>query len=232
MAVFHTASTRIPDPTVSGTKVLHLHMNGVNDTNVFTDETGKTWTSYGDAKLSTTSPKFGTAAGYFDGTAGISTPYIAALALSTGTWMLDFWVRPDSVGSDQDLIAHRGVSDNANFWFVRLNASGQLRTLMKLDNAVVTDVLTSSTIPQGEYTHVRIVGVGRHIDGVAINGVFDTLTGTNGTGAAPAPAVELWVGCGDNSVANGLVGREDEVLLVKGGTYAVTNFTVPTLPWA
>lgn len=45
-----------------------LHFNGTNGAATFTDEYGWTWTGYGTAQLSTTSPKFGTAKLLLDGT--------------------------------------------------------------------------------------------------------------------------------------------------------------------
>lgn len=44
-----------------------LHFNGANGSQTFTDEYGRTWTAVGNAQLSTTTPKFGTAKGLFDG---------------------------------------------------------------------------------------------------------------------------------------------------------------------
>lgn len=53
-----------------------LNFNGANTSTTFTDETGKTWTAAGNAQLATADPKFGSAAGSFDGGSNsrISTP--------------------------------------------------------------------------------------------------------------------------------------------------------------
>jgi hypothetical protein len=70
-----------------------LHFNGADGSTTFTDETGKTWTAAGNAKLSTAQKKFGTASGYFDGTGDyISTPGHADFHFGTGDFTIDFWV--------------------------------------------------------------------------------------------------------------------------------------------
>lgn len=222
------------NPVPSGTKVFHLHMDGSNGSSTFTDQTGKTWTALGGAVLSTTNAQFGTACGLFDGTAGISTPYDSSLLLGMGTWMLDFWVRPDSGGSDQDLLAHREASDNSNFWFLRRTSADVLRFLVKYGGTTMADISTVGSVSTSTYTHVRVVATSQHIDGIAFNGVFQSLSGTNGSSGSPGmptPTVKFWIGCGDDSVAGGLNGRHDEMLLVMGGTYSTSNFTPPTVPW-
>ena len=52
-----------------------LHFDGANNSTTFTDETGKTWTAHGNAKISTAQYKFPTGSGLFDGTGDyIDTP--------------------------------------------------------------------------------------------------------------------------------------------------------------
>ena len=76
------------------TKAL-LHFNGDDESTIFTDESGKTWTAYGNAQLDTAQKKFGTASGYFDGTGDyIQTPAQADFNFGTDDFTVDFWFNP------------------------------------------------------------------------------------------------------------------------------------------
>ena len=72
-----------------------LHFNGDDGSTIFTDESGKAWTAYGNAQLDTAQTKFGSASVLFDNNAAsyISTPYHSDFDISGGDWTVDFWVR-------------------------------------------------------------------------------------------------------------------------------------------
>ena len=79
------------------TKAL-LHMDGGNNTTVFTDETGKIWTPGGSAVISTAHSKFNGASAYFPGGNGdwISTPDHADWDFTTSDGTINFWMYPQS----------------------------------------------------------------------------------------------------------------------------------------
>lgn len=62
-------------PVDDANTIALLHFNGTNNSTTFTDESGKTWTARGNAKISTAQSVFGGASGLFDGTTDyIDTP--------------------------------------------------------------------------------------------------------------------------------------------------------------
>ena len=47
-----------------------LHFDGINGSQVFTDESGKTWRVLGSTQISNISPKFGSGSGHFTSSSG------------------------------------------------------------------------------------------------------------------------------------------------------------------
>jgi len=89
-----------------GDKVM-LHMNGVNNSTTFIDDSGKVWTANGNAKIVTTESKFGGACAYFDGSGDyISTPITSDFYILSGdTLTIDFWVKKDMNGNFEALFS-------------------------------------------------------------------------------------------------------------------------------
>lgn len=81
-AVTRSQSPIVPQYGYEFDKKKHslLHFDGADASTVITDQFGHTWTCYGNAALSTTSPKFGSAKAVFDGT----TDYIRNTTLNIG----------------------------------------------------------------------------------------------------------------------------------------------------
>jgi hypothetical protein len=76
--------------TIDKTKIA-----SVDNSTVFTDESGKVWTST-NAVLKTAVYKFAPASGYFNGSAYIQTPDSADFAFGTGDYTIDFWINTSS----------------------------------------------------------------------------------------------------------------------------------------
>jgi len=71
-----------------------LHFNGVNQSQVFTDELGSVWTATGTSQLDTAVKVFGSASMHNTGNGNyISAPFNAALNPGTGNFTLDFRFR-------------------------------------------------------------------------------------------------------------------------------------------
>jgi hypothetical protein len=100
--------------------VLLLHMDGANNSTTFTDESGKTVTVNGDAKITTAQSYFGGASGTLDGTGDYLT-----LADSNDwyqqTFTVDFRVRWNAItdGTTQTMLAQR--ADANNRWAIYLD---------------------------------------------------------------------------------------------------------------
>ena len=72
----------------------HLHFDGTNGSTTFTDEVGATWTASGNASLTTTSPKFGTACATFDGTTDyVTSPMVRGLELADSDFTIEVWIK-------------------------------------------------------------------------------------------------------------------------------------------
>ncbi|MDP6925246.1 MAG: hypothetical protein R2568_10385 [Candidatus Scalindua sp.] len=80
--------------------VLLLHMDGANNSTSFTDSSDNTHsvTAYGNAKMSTSPKKFGTASASFDGSGDyLAVPDSADLNFGSGNFTLDTLTCPRSL---------------------------------------------------------------------------------------------------------------------------------------
>ena len=100
-----------------------LHFDGVDASTTFLDESGKAWTRYGDAQISTAQKKFGASSALFDGNGDyISTPSHADFDLSTGDFTVDCWFRfsqtPNASATEmcQRIIANGIVTSMQGAW--------------------------------------------------------------------------------------------------------------------
>lgn len=76
-----------------------LHFNGSDASTTIADESGKTWTAYGNAQIDTAQSKFGGASALFDGTGDyIQTTSYSDFIVGKENFTIDFWVRRVSTG--------------------------------------------------------------------------------------------------------------------------------------
>lgn len=83
-----------PDPDFADVALL-LHFDGANNGTTFTDSgpVGQTLTPFGNAKTVTSTVKFGSASGQFDGTGDyLTTGANAANAFGTGDFTIECWI--------------------------------------------------------------------------------------------------------------------------------------------
>lgn len=222
----HFASSYQAGLAVPSDKKILLNMDGSNGGTSFSDASGKLWTRSGTPTISTAQVKYGSASGLFNGSQGISTPHAIDLYLGQLDFQWSAWIYSTS-SAVQDLAAHRHSADNTNFYFFRKETTNKLRFLIKTKNATHTDISTTGTITNNQWVHVRcnrIAGVSN----LFIGGVVQSVTGSQATTIAPPVPYPFWVGCGDNSVAGGMIGYMDDVCLEVGGTYSAASFTPPT----
>src|SRR5690606_36671645 len=74
-----------------------LHMDGVDGATTFIDETGKAWTTHGNAQIDTEQYQFNGASALFDGTGDyIRTPSHGNFNFGNGNFTIDAWVRLNS----------------------------------------------------------------------------------------------------------------------------------------
>lgn len=214
-------------------KVLGLHCNGTNGSTTFTDVKGHAVTAGGNAQISTAQYAAltgNTASAYFDGTGDfLSIPDSADWNMGTGDFSIRFWSRPDSSGSDRDVISYRISSDANNFWFIRHTTAGKIRVYGKTSGTVITDVLSSATLSNSTQQFIEVVRTGGSVK-ISIDGTFGTTITTDGTGAWPDVSGSLYIGCPHESPGAGsyYTGYLDEIEIYKGVAINTVDFTPPT----
>ena len=199
---------------------LLLHMNGSNGSTTFTDTstTAHTITAFGDAQVTTTSPKFGTGALLLDGTGDyLSAPSDSSLTFGTGDFTIEAWVRLDSVSTRQYIFSQR---DTGGFTLYLL-ADGRLSGLAPGSNSVVQ---ASATMAVDTWHHVAFTRLGTSynvwVDGVGSpTGTFSGLNGASGTS---------YIGYRGSDTIELLDGRIDDLRITKGVAIYTSNFAPPS----
>lgn len=136
-----------------GTVVSHLRFEGANNSTVFTDDTGRTWTASGAAKISTAWAAEGLSSGYLDGTYNtyVTTPATTDFQFGAGNFKIEFDANPSSDGM---FVGNwRGVDANDCAWLVQ-RSGGKLGFSYGV-GGVNAGFLSSASLPGG--TGVRCV---------------------------------------------------------------------------
>lgn len=206
---------------VGGTSLL-LHGNGADGSTVFTDETGKTVTAYGNARISTAQSKFGGASAYFDGTGDYLTCTDATLVFGTGDFTIACFIYLPStpIGSFAAIVDIRsaGIAQAGSVLF-HVNSSRQLGYW---SFALVS---AANALPLNAWVHCAIcrkLGVTQlFIDGIVVGSVADT---------GDKVASQCMIGAvydGANPAFNGYI---DDLHIIKGIALYTSAFTPPTAP--
>jgi hypothetical protein len=199
-------------------------MNGTNNSVTFTDKSysTKSVTVAGDAKIVTTTSKFGGASAAFDGTGDyLFVPYSSDFDFSTGDFTIEGWVNLNSLAVPQALIGkhHSSIAANLVFWVTNST------TISIHGPGSVATARTVPTISTGVWYHWAAVRSGS-----------STLLFWNGTqaGASISGAITNSASIGltigghrENSIADVLNGYLDEVRISRVARYT-SNFTPPT----
>lgn len=221
----------------SFTKIL-LHFDGADASTTFTDSNlggaAHTWTAAGNAQLDTgIAPKFGTAAGLFDGTGDyISTPDHANFTLGSGPWTVDFWFNiSGGAGTARRICGQLSAAAAENSFGATLLASNVINysTNDGTSNFSVTGTTAITTPGWHHYAAVRTGNTLKlFLDGVQEGG--DTAM-TNPTLDSTASWSIGRLGDlvqGDVGLWQGSI---DEFRLSVGIARWTTNFTPPNAPY-
>lgn len=196
-----------------GNTALLLHGDGADGSTVFTDDTGKTVTPVGNARISTAQSKFGGSSMYFDGSGDYLTVPGYTL-LSETNMCVEAWVRPVLSGRLMPII---GVS-NSSVTLLAINDTGKL--LVNI-GGTFTSV---ASLQNDEWQHVALVK--RHtsfvfyIDGVASGGFTTTAVYGN---------AGILVGFAGNATYS-YAGYIDDLRITTGYPTYTTDFTPPIAP--
>lgn len=126
--------------------VLNMRMNGVNGSTTFVEDTGKVVTAYGNAQLSTSVKKYGTASAYFDGAGDYLTlPMRDAFNFGSGDFTIEAWVWVTTVATAyQEIFTINDTSTSTNAGVFCMLAGSELRFNMSLNGTSYVGGVNSS----------------------------------------------------------------------------------------
>ena len=216
---------------------LCIHFNGTDGATTHTAATGQTVTFQGDAKLSTTQKKFGTASLLLDGTGDYCTvPDNSNWDFGTGDFTIDFWLRPttNAVSKSRGLCGQ--WVDNQNYWFLRYHdyTTPNIVIYYKvvIANTVIADynTVTLGIIRDAQH-HIELVRSGSDVH-IFVNGTKQPVVETTAIAAQALStfASDLYIGAA--GVANATeylcLGGIDEFRISKGVARHTATFTPNT----
>jgi hypothetical protein len=153
-----------------------LFGEGADASTVFTDETDKVWTKYGDARIRTADKKYGNSSMYFDGTGDyIDTPDHADFTLGAGDFTIQCWIKKLVDGTTQTIIGQAPSGAASVSYVFRIEPNNKVAFISRASN--VDKLLYSAnvvTVAMG-WTHVAAVRYGNTVK-IYINGVADPIT--------------------------------------------------------
>ena len=197
-----------------------LHFDGVNGSTTFTCEKGKTWTAGGNAKLSTTTPKFGSACGTFDGTGDyITTGASADWNFGTGDYTVELQFRSTQTGRI-DLFEAKDVSQIFILLFGN-NIYEYEGSILRISGSVIWN--------DGNWHHLGIARASgstkMFFDGNQIGSTYVASNTINMSAAG------IDIGINIDHASYPLLGQLDELRISKGVARWTSNFTPPDAPY-
>jgi hypothetical protein len=217
---YNATSSTITVPTAPPTAVTNtqLLLNFTNAGIVDSAAMGNVITN-NDAKLNTTTKKYGTGSIQFDGTGdNIEVYETVDQLLRTGAFTIEMWVYRNAAGVAHSLIAKGGTSTG---WLVSINASNVV--VFTYGTSTITSI---TTIGATTWTHIAVVreGTGTNQTKIYINGT------NSGTGTVATDFTQtnvMFIGC--NRVGQAFLnGYLDDIRITKGVARYTANFTAPT----
>ena len=201
-------------------------MDGANGSTTFTEITGRSITAVGNAQLSTTNQKFGTACGLFDGSGDyITTPHTSNLLLATGDFTIEFWIRFSSTAAAV-LIGHKaGSSSDFYPWqfFMSAGLTIGFRGFETTATSLAFNLTSATTISANTWYHIAGTRSGNTFR-LFIDGNQEA-SGTSSQTLRANSTVMTWASYTNPLL--GLNGRLDDIRITAGVARYTANFTPP-----
>ena len=217
----------------TNTKLL-LHFNGANNaTTTAESSSGRAITFVGNAKISTTEKKFGSASLYLDGTGDyLTVPDSTDWDLGTGDFTMDLWARFDDNTRSSTFFTQS--QDNNNRWQFSYIAGGTPQLYMDVIVGGTGPIaIASNWTPTNDvWYHIALTRNGNDfrffVDGTQV-GTTKTSSGSFSTFASVLYIGTHWISGTPSTPHKGYL---DEVRFVKGTAKYTANFTAPTTPYS
>jgi hypothetical protein len=224
--------------TLDDNTLLLLHMDGENNSTVFTDDAtvGKRYkkgiTAIGNAQISTAQSQFGGSSALFDGTGDyIQLSNSSDYNFGPNNFTIECWVRATNFSSFPSIMGMATIGTYGG-WTIQFNTSGVPFFQCSTNNSSINITPSGPALSTATWSHIAVVRDGNSIrvykDGVG--GTAVTITGSiitstanlifgDGYGVNPA-----WVAAQDFN------GYLDEIRISNTARYTA-NFTAPTQPF-
>ena len=216
----------ISDPYFSLVVAL-LHFDGANGATTFTDQKGHTFTAFGTSALSTSTPKYGTAAlSTGDNSSSIEAPTSPDWNMGSGDFTIEGWIRVSDISTGLAYLVaifgasgayHVAVYRSANrigFLVADATGSGYINTVNSETGAVLSNNV---------WTHIAAVRYGTNFN-VYINGVKNATMGYSSS-------ITPFFTAGSTLKVGYRTGNFDDFRITKGLARYTVNFTPPAYPF-
>lgn len=205
--------------------MLLMHFDGSNGGTTFTDSSpfNRTVSVDGNVNTSTTQKKFGTAAGFWDGTGDDLYGSYTNLALGAGDFTVDFWVYPTEarVQSMFETRIKGGAAIQSNS--ISLIMLSDRKVELDITGASTTAYASTATLTLNTWSHLAIVRSGTSIN-VYLNGTSII----NTTSSLNFNVQGLTLGRFADDASGYYKGYLDELRMVSGVAAWTATFSPPT----
>ncbi|MBI5953670.1 MAG: hypothetical protein HY865_18605 [Chloroflexi bacterium] len=206
-----------------------LHMDGVDTSTNFVDQTGKSWVVGGNAQVDNFHKKFGNGSALFDGSGDyIYTANHTSFDFGSGDFTIEAWVRFNSIATTQVIFDKRSASYNYPSFMLGYSASSHQWFFNSSKNGTSYAVtLAGGTAAANTWYHVAAVRSGDvwklYVDGQPVSSATVS-------GAVVLNSGNVFIGA-QGVGTNSFNGWLDEVRISKGVARWTAAFTPPSSPY-
>jgi hypothetical protein len=210
-----------------GNVKLLLHFDGSNGATTTTDNSSSAHvvTANGNAQLSTTREKFGTAASEHDGAGDFwSIPNSSDFSFGSGDFTVEGWLETDTVTGPHSVIGYaNGSASNSNYSFYVLSNNAQLQGAIYQGTTGYTSTFSGLTV--GTKVHWALERFGNNLT-LYVGGVAGSVVNVTGVTANNPAGAALHIGQVQGFFA--WDGMLDDIRITKGVARYQGAFTPPT----
>lgn len=227
---YDTDTSSLADPYFSNVSLL-LHMNGTNASTTFTDSSSNACvvTRYGNAQISTTQMRLGTASAYFDGTGdGLTIPSSSNFDFGAGDFTIELWAYATVLSGASRGLLNKGWGASVGSWLIYYDNSSSKYSFYASSNGSSWDIASNVTILSSpsinRWYHIAVTRTGTlfrtFVDGIQTNNF------TSSASIFVNASQNVSVGADATGTGSSFAGYIDEVRVTKGISRYTSNFYV------